>query len=650
MKIEGNGKEERVRFFQDLYQEALGQAENSRLALQKWMEQYKGSKQIDGSPVDAKVVRNITYEFVEAQISTYIPSPKVEPKMVSERNLRNAKAIETMLNTNRDRLPFESLNDIDERYNPIYGGSVWLVEWDETITTHNTSGDVRVSCLPPHRFVGQPNIYAIEDMEYLFILFETTKEDILRKYDVDVSILDDLESEDNTDDKTATLYVCYYKDDKDKVCQYIWSGDQEIQWIEDYYNRKKKICVKCGKPERLCTCEMPYFEIQDEEFEELDHDIVRTDGSVLPRLSPVMEDGQVVMETQQVPMTNPDGSTAIDLINGVALPMMVDVQVPKTEPTRIPWYQITAFPVVIRKNTSQEESLLGQSDCEYIRDQQQEINKIESRILEKILKSGVFPIVPDDFVDQLDDSLYERVFRARPNNFNLFAKLDLQAQIGQDVEQSERVYEHAKRILGITDSYRGLSDSTAQSGVAKQVQVQQSSGRLQSKRVMKNFAYSEIDRIIFQYYLAYADEPRPAAYRDAEGNLQNCIFNRYDFIERDENGEYYYADDYTFSCSSNPEEELDRAWLWQQNKENFQAGAYGDPALPQTKLIYWQNMEKAHYPYARDNVERIRTEIARLNEMAQLQNQIAGLQEEVNSRKAYEQYVQDTLRGGNANA
>ena len=646
MKVEASGKDERVRFFNDLYQEASGKAENTQANLTKWMEQYKGSKQIDNSNVDAKVVRNITYEFVEAQISTYIPAPKVEPRRVSETTIRNAKSIETMLNANRDRMPFESLNDIDERYNPIYGGSVWLVEWDETIFTHNTFGDVKATCLPPHRFVGQPNIFDVDEMEYLFVTFETTKEDILRKYDVNVSVLDEVESKDGDDDNTATLYVCYYKDDDDRVCQYIWSGDTEILWIEDYYSRKKKVCQNCGRPERLCECEKPFITVEDEEFEEPDHDIQRSDGSFIPRMSPVVENGEIVTETQTMPAQNPDGTPAMTILNGVAMPATIEVKIPKMEQTKIPFYKISKFPIVIRKNTSQEECLLGQSDCEYIRDQQQEINKIESRILEKILKSGVFPVVPDSFVGEINDTIYSTIFRASPNNYMQFNKVDLQANIQQDVEQSERVYEHAKRILGITDSYRGLADNTAQSGVAKQVQVQQSSGRLQSKRTMKNFAYSEIDKIIFQYYLAYADEPRPATYRDAEGRLQNATFNRYDFVQRDENGEYYYDDAYTFSCVSNPEEELDRAFLWQQNKENFQAGAYGDPALPQTKLIYWQNMEKAHYPYAQDNVERIRQEIARMAQMEQMQAQIVQLQGELESHKAYEQYVKDKRSGG----
>ena len=100
--------------------------------------------------------------------------------------------------------------------------------------------------------------------------------------------------------------------------------------------------------------------------------------------------------------------------------------------------------------------------------------------------------------------------------------------------------------MGMTDSYQGQADSTAKSGKAKEIQVKQSAGRLDSKRKMKNAAYAEIDEVIFLYYLAYADEPRAMSYVDSMGRLQNAQFNRYDFIERDENGEYYYNTQYLF--------------------------------------------------------------------------------------------------------
>lgn len=608
-------------FFQELYHEARAASEDLYTKLERHLQQYKGSDEIDGSDVKAKQVRNITYELVESQVTSYLPNPSVTPKMWSERNERNAKSIETLLRNKRDELPFEKQNDIDERFNPIYGGSVWLVEWDESIITHNSVGDVKVTCLSPTKFTGQPNIYDTNDMEYCFIQFDTTKEDIVRKYGVSLKVAEETESEDNADDKTATLYVCYYKNSNDKVCQYIWSGDTELSDIDDYYARKRYVCKKCGKRKELCTCENVKnsdYELQNEEEEELDRDIPLSDGSFIPAMSEVIENGQVVMTTEQREAISPDGQKIFENIGGVMLPAVIDVQVPKTEPTKLPFYHPNTLPVVIRKNTSQEDSLFGQSDCEFIRPQQQAINKIESRILEKLIGGGVFPIVPDDFNMELNNSIFKKVFKANQANFKLFGRIDLQVDISRDVAESDRLYDHAKRILGITDSYQGQYDASAQSGKAKQLQIQQAAGRLDSKRQMKNAAYSEIDRIIFQYYLAYADEPRPAAFKDSFGRLQNSMFNRYDFIERDEAGEYYYNDEYLFSTDATIDIEKSRELLWQENRQNFQQGAYGDPTLPQTRLVFWLNMERAHYPFAHDNVERIREEIKR-QEMMQMQ-------------------------------
>lgn len=651
MRIEYQGND-RLAFFQELYAEAKAASDTLYEKLEQHLQQYKGSPKIDGSEVDAKQVRNITYELVESQVTSYLPNPCVSPKMFSERNERNAKSAETLLRNKRDELPFEKLNDMDERFNPIYGGSVWLVEWDNSIITHNTVGDVKISCLSPQRFVGQPNIYDLNDMEYCFIVFETTKEDIVRKYGVTPTVADETESEENADEKTATVFVCYYKDDNDKICQFIWSGDTLLQDIEDYFARKRRICKVCGKREELCKCEKPQFELQDEEFEELDHDIVRTDGSIIPAVSEVIKDGQVVMEEAQRQALDGDGNMAFEDIGGVMAPLMVEVMVPKTEPTRLPFYAPSKFPIVIRKNTSEENNLLGQSDCEFIRPQQQAINKLESRIFEKLMGSGVYPIVPEDFSGEIDNSIFKKVFRAKHDTFQMFGRVDLQVDIQRDIEQSERLYDQAKRILGITDSYQGQYDASAQSGKAKQIQVQQAAGRLDSKRQMKNAAYAEIDEIIFQYYLAYADEPRPATYRDAHGNLQNRIFNRYDFIERDEAGEYYYNDQYMFRTDATVDVDKSRDLLWQENRLNFTSGAYGAPELPQTQLIFWQNMEKAHYPWANDNVERIKAEIQRQQEIAQYQAQIQQLQGEVQNRAGYEGYLLDRLKqmtGGKTN-
>ena len=645
MKIDLQGRT-KLAYFQDLYNEARTFSDEMYEKLDQHLKQYKGDKKIDGSETEATQVRNITYELVESQVTSYLPSPAVTAKMYSEKNERNAKSIETLLSNKRDELPFEKLNDIDERFNPVYGGSVWLVEWDNSITTHNTVGDIKLTCVSPPKFTGQPNIFEVKDMEYCFIQFETTKDEIVRKYGVRPEVADETESDESADDKTATLYICYYKNDKDKVCQYIWSADTELLDIEDYYARKRYVCKRCGKRKEICTCEHAKYELQNEEYEEVDRDIVLSDGGVIPAMSTIIKDGQVVTETQKQQAILENGEVALEDINGVMLPVMIDAEVPKLEPTKLPFYTPNILPIVIRKNISEEDSLLGQSDCEAIRPQQQAINKVESRIGEKLFGSGVYPIVPEGFNGELDNSVFKKVFKCNQSNQKLFGRLDLQVDISRDIVQSDRLYDQAKRILGISDSYQGQYDASAQSGKAKQIQVQQSAGRLDSKRKMKNAAYAEIDQIIFQYYLAYADEPRPVTYKDAQGRRQNIYFNRYDFIERDEAGEYYYNDEYLFSTDATIDVEKSRELLWQENRANFQQGAYGDPKLPQTQLIFWQNMEKAHYPWAHDNVERIKEEIARQQEIAQYQAQIQGLQGEVKNRQDYEQYLLSKINGG----
>ncbi|MBO5010505.1 MAG: hypothetical protein J6D20_07420 [Clostridia bacterium] len=463
MKIELEGGT-RVSFFQDLYQEARSYADELLEKMKRHLEQYKGSDIIDGSEERAKVVRNITYELVESQITGYIPNPKVEPKMWSEKGDRCAKSTEVMLANKRNELNFEEMNDIDERYNPIYGGSVWLVEWDESKTTHNTFGDIAISCLSPMHFTGQPHLYNVQDMEYCFIEFETTKEDIVRRYGVPLKVAEEAESEDAADDKTATLYVCYYKDDEGNICQYVWSGDTELSDIKDFYARKRRVCKKCGKHEEICECENPVIEEQSDEYEELTRDIPLSDGSFIPAMCEMIRDGQVVTETVQTIATDEMGQPIMERVNGSLIPVLTEVEVPKMEPTRIPYYKPKLLPIQIRKNTSEEDSLFGQSDVEFIRPQQQLINKLESRIAEKVIKGGVYPIIPEDSSVTINNSIFGTVLKASHDNYHLYGKVDMSVDISKDIAAAERAYDHAKRILGITDSFQGQYDSSAQSG------------------------------------------------------------------------------------------------------------------------------------------------------------------------------------------
>lgn len=637
---------DKLSFFQALYHNAKANRDESFLKLEQHYDQYKGSPKMDGENArDASVVRNITYELIESQITGYIPSVKVDTRMVNDKFLRNTEAIERLIAVTLDKVGIEEMNDIDERYTYIYGGSIWLVEWDESETTHNTIGDVKLTNISPRRFTPQPKIFNVQDMEYCFVEFDTTKEEIVRKYGVPFVVAEDAANEDGDDEDTATLYVCFYKNDDGKVCEYVWAGDTELLDIDDFYARKRKVCTKCGKREGLCTCEKPKYKLQSEDFEELDHDIVVNGEVYIPMESDVIRDGEVVYDAYESQAVSPMGVPQFSADeSGNLVPLIETIKVPKKEPTKLPFYRPNLLPIVIRKNTSQEDSLLGQSDCEFIRPQQQSINKIESRIMDKLLKAGVVPTVPDDYVGVITDGIFDRAIKLKQGQENLFGRIDLQVSTNGDIAESERLYDHAKRILGISDSFQGHHDASAASGVAKQIQVNQSSGRLESKRRMKNHAYACLYEIIFQLYLAYADEPRPVSYKDAIGKVHNTEFNRYAFIERDEAGEYYYNDNYLFAADNASDVEQYRQYLWEKNLALFSSGAFGDPAAVETKLTYWRQMERAHYPFAHDMVEEIEEQMR--SQMQQLAAQNAAMSQEIDARKGYEEYLKGEIANG----
>ena len=640
----------KLEFFKALYEEARSAYAEEVELFRRRRAQYLGDNAIDGSPCPATHVRNITYELIESQVTGYIPSPSVSPKQESVRGERNAKSIETLCRRLRNDLPFERINDQDERFAPIYGGSVFLVEWDESVRTHTTVGEARVTCINPEDLVPQPNVYEIEDMQYLFVRFETTKDEIVRKYGVKPSVAEETESDEYTHDDgyTATVYVCYYKDEDDKVCEYVWSGDTELRDISDLYARRRKVCRICGEREGACHCEKPRYTTVTADFEEVITPITLSDGSVIPTEVPAFRDGLPVTEARQVQLKTPDGQMVFNNADGIATPVFETVQVPVMEPTRLPYYSPSVFPIVIRKNTSRERSLFGQSDCDVIRPQQQAINKIESRIQQKLLRAAVTPVMPEDARITADSSIFEQVIRLGPGeSASQYGLIDTTPNISADISQSERHYDHAKRILGISDSFQGQYDPSAQSGKAKQLQINQAAGRLDSKRRMKNAAYADIDKIFFQLYLAYADEPRPAVLIDANGTRHNIEFNRYDFLVRDEAGEWYYDDRYLFSTDATIDIEDSRVTLWEENLKAFQMGAYGNPQDPSTLLIYWRNMERAHYPYARENVERLEAQIAQ--QMAAMQARAEAAEGELAKHEQYEQYLMNEIAGGQQN-
>lgn len=586
MNIQTNNKTERLALFRALYEQAKNAFSEEQAALERHVAQYRGSTDIDGSTERAATVRNITYEIIESQVSSDIPNPKVDPVSYSERRDRCAKAIERLCQGLRARLPFEELNDLDERYTYVLGGSVWFMEWDNGCRDFGERGGVRVRCLSPRDFIPQPSVSRIEDMDYCFLRFTSTRAELCRSYGLREEQLTGAALEPDAaitlaDDDCATVTVCFYRDGDGEVGQFIFSGELTLLDLPAYYRRKRRVCPDCGREASLCRCEKKKrrTDLQDDLYETVYR-------------KTVLENGELV---QSFVYKSELGETS-------------DEAVLSLEELRVPYYTPKEFPIVIRKNTSAEGRVLGQSDCEFIRPEQQAINKIESRILQKLLRAGITPVVPEDASVTLNNAVFGQVIKMKPGeSLAQYGTVDTTPNIAQDIAEAERLYDHAKRTLGITDAYQGADNERNKSGYARQLQIDRASGRLRSKRTMKQAAYAKIDRILFSFYLAYADEPRMLTFRDAYGRIHNEAFRRLDFLTYDRATDgYVYDDGYLFSIDQNGAAEEARSELWQRNLENLRSGALGDPSEAVTLLRYWQAQERAHYPYARENVEYFR--------------------------------------------
>lgn len=267
-------------------------------------------------------------------------------------------------------------------------------------------------------------------------------------------------------------------------------------------------------------------------------------------------------------------------------------------PTLIPFYKPDIFPVILQKNVSVYGQLLGNSDADVIEDQQNTVNRMEQKIINRLLAAGTRVTLPPKGHLKIDGEDFEKWHLDSMQDKQMIDVYDFSSNVKFELMYLNQVYEEARQILGITDSYQGRTDKTATSAIAKQFSAAQAAGRLESKRIMKDAAYARIFETMFKFALAYADEPRTVSYKDNEGETQYEEFNRYDFLLQDENGEYYWNDLFLFSCDTSAPLASNREAMWQETRLNLQTGAFGDPTRTETLILFWQKMEELHYPGA----------------------------------------------------
>lgn len=600
-------------------------------------------------------VRNICGEIVEAQVSSSIPQPKVTARRKEDEG--KAKLIEDMLRNELDRMPFEQLNDMLERTVPIQGGGGLLVEWDNTERTHYTVGELVVSTLHPKQIIPQDGVYSgVEDMDYIILKIPQTKEYIRRRYDVEVERETEAEPEVKSSggataaEDLVTQYIAYYRNDAGGIGLYSWVGDTPLEDLEDYQARRLRRCGKCGAVEPMEAepmaqegVDIPPMVFDAEGFGVAQKALER-DTRPLPRRggrkecpycgANHWEETEEEFEELPVPVTRSDGSTIGGMVrtwsvsetevdeNGLPVPELVE------EPVKVPFYKPDIYPVLIQKNVSVYGRFLGDSDMDKIESQQNTTNRIEAKIIDKLVGSGSYVTLPNNASIKYDAEDMKVIRLTNPADKQMLGVYTVQGDIQQDMVYLSQVYEEARQIIGITDSFQGRTDSTATSGKAKEFAAAQSAGRLESKRLMKEAVYAALFEAMFKFKLAYADEPRPVVSRDIHGNAQYESFNRYDFLEQDAAGEWCWNDQFLFSCDTSTPLASNREAMWQETRLNLQSGAFGDPGQLQTLILFWTKMELLHYPGAGETKAYLEEEMKRqqLQQMQAQQMQIQQMQ------------------------
>ena len=560
---------------------------------------YNGTRKVQGNPnthKDAKKlavnVRNITYELIESQVDSSIPSPRVIP--IHEEDEAAAKVIEAFLTNEMLKMHAELLNDQDERTTFVQGGDFFHVEWDSNINTHTTRGDIAVNLRHPKQVIPQPGVTDLDKMDYIFIQYNMTKDFIKKTYGVDVerASVDERYTPNQTQsylEDIATVTQAYYRNKDAGIGLFVWCDDYVLEDLEDYQKRKIMVCSKCGRPKTgdQCECGSKKFKEETQDYETITEDI-HTFGEIIP-----------ATYTEQVPIMDLDGNPAV---NEFGIPFMTE----EVRQTKIPYYKPNVIPLVLRKNVSKYDNLLGCSDVDVIQDQQDAVTKLGSVIQEKVLAGGSVLTLPKNLEIEMTDAQY-KVVRVDQATAGLIGAKSTQVDIGQDLTMLNQNYSYAQSALGITDAYQGKYDASARSGSAKQYSINQAAGRLESKRVMKNTAYAELYEMMFKFALAYSDTPMPISGERTDGSKEYQSFDRYMFLKKDSEGEYYWNDEFKFDVDPTSTIMTNREAMWQQIDMKLQSGAFGAVGDLNTSLLYWTLMEKNGYPNAKtvkDDIQR----------------------------------------------
>lgn len=607
-------------------EDAKDQYGSQRKKMKLYAEYYAGTRTMQPNPNISKApskvatnVRNIVYELLETEVDSSIPMPKVRPLHADDEEL--AHKIEHYLENKIRQCNLITTNDVMERNTTIFGGDFFHVQWDVNRGLHSEIGDLRITEVHPKKLIPQPGVTELDNMDYFFIQELMTKKMVKRVYGEDVSDAENDETEytpGTTNTDLVTVNTAYYHNDKGGIGVYIWCDRIELLDMEDYQSRYLDRCAKCGTVMKngVCPeCGSKKSKKLPEEYEELIDAIeIKSDfgGMLPPPEEPVLDENGV-----PVPMLDENG---MPIMNGQ------EMQIKKTK-KKVPYYKPNVYPIVLRKNITENDRFLGGSDVAPIIDQQDTIKKLGTKINEKLLKGGSYVTLPKGKKVKTTDEELKIIEIDNPAEKAAIDVINVQPNVQNDLNYQEVNYQWAKNMLGVTDAYQGRFSASEVSGSARQYAINQAAGRLESKRVMKNEAYAKLYEIMFKYWLAYSDQTAEISTTDAEGKTSFEQMNRHDFLRLDKAGEFYWDDEFIFETDPTSTLMANREAMWNQTDMKLQSQAFGPLGDMETLRTYWTFMKAMGYPNAGMALNIIEERLSKQQEQEQMMMQQAAMQQ-----------------------
>lgn len=528
--------------------------------------------------------KNIVFELIESEIDNNIYLPKVKS---SNGLFEQAHTLEAILKDNLLTPEFREYNDIQERNTYIFGGAITLGYWDRLSRNSARGGKMKYKAIDPRNFIPQPGLKKIDDMDYMFTIESITKMKLQNLYNLKTEDLSLLEESNKfvIDPDLVDLKTMYYSDKFNHICKFVWCGTLVLENSDDIYSDELFHCTKCGTvkeaDEDTCIkCKNDTFELKKVERKKI---IVRE------RVTKDLQNGQEPLNYSKE----------------------VEVDVTPYIPNR--------YPIVIRKNISSD-GLFGISDAEMIETSQSLNNSILNKLVERVLKSGSLIGLPKTLRNKfkVDNSELKVLYYDTPAEANGIFVKSLQPQIGGEPYLMDSAYSTARQTLGITNTFQGREDTSAISSKAKNLQIQQTAGRLESKREMKKASLISLYDLMFQFTLAYGYE-YTGYYVNYDGQDVYKVFDNRLFLKQLD-GKFFYDDEYTFDIDLSATLENNREAMWQENRMNYQSGAYGNPQELTSIRMFWNNMYENNYPGAKGNLEYIDEIITQNQQKQEIEN------------------------------